>query len=134
MTMSTRWILALAALNGLLGVAMGAQGAHNALYQHTQDLVRTGSLYQLLHATAAVAVLRFSRWSAFVMSVGGFLFGCSLYLMALPLHGEPRTLGMIGISVLGMMTPAGGMLMLAGWFVLLVTALRSGATAQPERS
>ena len=85
MTLSNRWILALAALNGFLGVALGAMAAHGIADPHAKDLIRTGSLYQLIHGVAAVAVLSRSRWSALVLimsAVIAFLFAVSIYLLA----------------------------------------------------
>ena len=122
MTLSNRWILALAALNGFLGVALGALATHGVTDPHAKDLIHTGSLYQLIHGVAAVAVLSRSRWSALLMSAGALLFAGSIYGLAFGKF----------VPVLGPVTPVGGLLMMAGWLVLLVTAFRSRGAAQPE--
>ena len=97
----------LAALSGALAVAAGAFGAHAAQGQAAEWL-RTGGLYQLIHAAAALAALRLeARGPAWLFVAGGAIFAGTLYLMAL---GAPRWLGAI--------TPIGGALLIAGWLWL----------------
>jgi uncharacterized membrane protein YgdD (TMEM256/DUF423 family) len=128
MTLSNRWILALAALNGFLGVALGALAAHGVADPHAKDLIRTGSLYQLIHGVAAVAVLSRSRWSALLLSVGALLFAGSIYLLAFA--GQPSGGAIAAMTpVLGPVTPLGGLLMMLGWLVLIVSAFRGKPTA-----
>jgi uncharacterized membrane protein YgdD (TMEM256/DUF423 family) len=137
MALSNRPILILAALNGLMGVVLGAMAAHGVGDPHAKDLIHTGSIYQLLHAAAAMAVLSRSRWAALLMSVGALLFAGSIYLLALAVDPS-QTLGLIvalrhATGVIGPITPLGGLLMIAGWAVLLVTAFRSPEGAGRER-
>lgn len=127
MTLSNRWILALAALNGFLGVALGAAAAHGVGDPHVRDLIRTGSTYELIHGVAAVAVLSRSRWSALLMSVGAFLFAVSIYLFAFAGARAGSA-----ADFLGPVTPIGGLTMMVGWLVLLVTAFRRQAVNQTE--
>lgn len=106
-------LVILAALSGALAVAAGAFGAHGASAPAAEWL-KTGAQYQLLHAVAALAVLRLdARGPALLFVVGGAIFAGTLYLMAL---GLPRWLGAI--------TPVGGALLIAGWLWLAWTALR----------
>ena len=111
--------LALAALNGLMAVAAGAFGAHAAANPQAKEWLRTGAGYQLAHAVAALACYGLLRaavgpatWAAWLFVVGGLIFGGSLYLMALT-----------GARGLGAITPIGGVLLLAGWAVLIYGAL-----------
>jgi uncharacterized membrane protein YgdD (TMEM256/DUF423 family) len=127
MTLSNRWILALAALNGFLGVALGAMAAHGVADPHAKELIRTGSLYELIHGVAAVAVLSRSRWSALLLSIGALLFAGSIYLLAFA--GQPSGAIAAMIPVLGPVTPLGGLLMMLGWLVLIVSAFRGKPTA-----
>ncbi|HWE45308.1 MAG TPA: DUF423 domain-containing protein [Caulobacteraceae bacterium] len=122
MILSNRWLLALAALNGFLGVALGALATHGVSDPHARELIRTGAIYQLIHGVAAVAVLNRSRWSALLMTVGAFLFAVSIYLLAFS----------ILTPLVGPVTPLGGLLIMAGWVVLLVTAFRRGGSLKPE--
>ena len=111
--------LALAALDGLMAVAAGAFGAHGMADPQAKELLRTGAQYQLVHAVAALAcygLLRFeigpAGWAGWLFGLGGLVFGGSLYLLTLT-----------GVKVLGAITPIGGLMMLAGWAVLIWGAL-----------
>jgi uncharacterized membrane protein YgdD (TMEM256/DUF423 family) len=109
------WIVIAAALSGALAVAAGAFGAHGAS-GNAAEWLKTGAQYQLLHAVAALAVLRLeARGPASLFLAGGLIFAGTLYLMAL---GLPRWLGAI--------TPIGGVLLIAGWLWLAWTAVRTG--------
>ena len=113
MRMSNRAALAVAALNGLLGVALSAYAVHGISAPDARELVRTGALFQLLHGAGGAAAASYSPISSLAMGLGALLFGLSLYALA-----------MGGVKFLGPVTPIGGLLMIAGWFVLMVTALR----------
>lgn len=93
-----------AALSAALAVAAGAFGAHGASSPQAAEWLRTGGLYQLIHAVAAIAIMPVARGPAMVLLAGGAVFAVTLYLMAL---GAPRWLGAI--------TPIGGSLLIVGW-------------------
>jgi uncharacterized membrane protein YgdD (TMEM256/DUF423 family) len=106
-------IVIAAALSGALAVAAGAFGAHGASGV-AADWLRTGAQYQMIHAVAALAVLRLeAKGPAWLFLAGGAIFAVSLYLMAL---GAPR--------ILGAVTPIGGLLLIAGWLWLAWSARR----------
>lgn len=96
-----------AALSAVLAVAAGAFGAHGASSPQAAEWLRTGGMYQLVHAVAALAIMQYARGPAGLMLAGGAIFGVSLYVMAL---GGPRWLGAV--------TPIGGTLLIAGWLWL----------------
>ena len=102
-----------AALSAALAVAAGAFGAHGAATPKAAEWLRTGGLYQLTHAIAAIAIARHFPRSAGVMLIGAAIFALTLYAMAL---GAPRWLGAA--------TPIGGTLMIAGWLAVGWTAMR----------
>jgi len=104
---------ALAALNGLLAVAIGAFGAHAITDAQAKAWIATGATYGLGHAAAALAVADRSRAAAWAMTLGALLFAGALYVLALT-----------GQRWLGMVAPVGGTLMIAGWATLLGAALR----------
>lgn len=117
------WVV-IAALNGLMAVGMGAYAAHGlAGDAYAQALGERASLYQLLHAMALLAAdrlaaegRRIAHLSALLFTLGLALFSGSLYVKALT-GGLP----------LPMVTPAGGMLMMAGWLALATAgAVRMG--------
>ena len=121
--------LALAALNGLMAVAAGAFGAHAAANPQVKEWLRTGASYQLTHAVAALACYGLLRaavgpatWAGWLFVVGGLIFGGSLYLMALT-----------GVRGLGAVTPIGGVLLLAGWAVLIYGATAGLLVAGPPQ-
>lgn len=118
MTGSTRTITLAAAVLGLLGVALGAFGAHAlkpTLEAHgSVETWKTAVLYHLVHA---VALLALAGWRdahggpsgkiAALWGAGVVLFSGSLYWLAV---GGPRLLGPV--------TPLGGAAFLAGWGLL----------------
>jgi len=123
MLLSNRAVLVLVAANGLLAVGLGAFAAHGVSEPAAKELIRTGAVYQLVHAAAGAAVLNRSRWGAILMQLGAVVFAGSLYALA---FAAPRLLGMV--------TPVGGLLMIAGWAVLQVTALHSPESAVRKTS
>lgn len=111
---------------GLLGVALGAFGAH-ALKTLVRDLPdaadrlgwwETGARYHLIHALALglTAVVghhvtsRLPRVAAGLFVVGVLLFSGSLYVMAVT-----------GVRGLGAVTPLGGLAQLGGWLALALS-------------
>lgn len=122
----------LAALSGGVAVMAGAFAAHALQGQLPERLLaafETGVRYQMWHTLAMLGVL---AWRAShprcgfgivlgLWAAGVLLFSGSLYAMALT-----------GLRGLGMITPFGGVLMIAGWLTLAVGALRAGRDAQSE--
>ena len=111
----------LAACSGLIGVAAGAFGAHGAATPLAKELLRTGAEYELIHALAVFACLavwrsgaRLAGAAAWMFLVGSALFSWSLYALALT-----------GQRWLGIVTPFGGLLFLAGWATLAVAAFNA---------
>ncbi len=103
-----------AALTGALAIAAGAFGAHGASSPQAAEWLRTGGIYQLIHAVAAIALMQTARTPALLMLVGAAIFAFTLYAMAL---GAPRWFGAI--------TPIGGSLLIVAWLWAAVTFLRS---------
>lgn len=119
-----RLFFAAGALMGMLGVALGAFGAHGLRARLTPDLLRiweTGAQYHMLHAlvllATAWAVQRFpsglSVAAGWCFLAGILVFSGSLYLLAFT-----------GMRWLGAITPVGGTLFIVGWVLLAVAALR----------
>ncbi len=94
----------LAAISAALAVAAGAFGAHAAAGEQQAEWLRTGGLYQLIHAVAAIAIMGVARGPALLLLAGSAIFALTLYAMAL---GAPRWLGAV--------TPIGGTLLIGGW-------------------
>ena len=103
-----------------LGVTLGAFGAHGlraALGPEALGWWQTGVQYQMWHAIGLVAIgaarLPGTRLSVWLLALGTLVFAGSLYVMALT-----------GMRWLGMVTPLGGLLMIAGWLALGWALLR----------
>lgn len=93
-----------AAVSAAVAVAAGAFGAHGAAGQQEAEWLRTGGMYQLVHAVAALAITSAARGPAVLLLIGSAIFALTLYALAL---GGPRWLGAV--------TPVGGSLIIAGW-------------------
>lgn len=106
-------LIVAAALSAVLAIAAGAFGAHGAADAQHADWLRTGSVYQLPHAVAALWLARVHPRIGWTVLSGAALFALTLYAMAL---GAPRWLGAV--------TPVGGLLMIIGWLALAIATLR----------
>jgi uncharacterized membrane protein YgdD (TMEM256/DUF423 family) len=110
-----------AAATGLLAIALGAFGAH-ALRgvleaNQTREVWNTAVLYHLVHAPAllwATTAEPFLQGAILCWTAGIVLFSGSLYALALT-----------KIGILGAITPIGGLLLMAGWAIVGIRALRS---------
>jgi len=122
--MEGRWI-AVASAMGLLAVAAGALGAHALKGRLEPDDFATFEVavrYQMYHALALLAVAwvastrpsKAASAAGYCMLLGVVCFSGSLY-------------GLIFLKWrwLGPITPFGGVLLMTGWFLLAVAALRS---------
>jgi uncharacterized membrane protein YgdD (TMEM256/DUF423 family) len=122
--MDSRKTLAAAGLLIALATVLGAFGAHALKAHLSQDKLQvyeTAVRYHFLHALGllAIGVLLRSldgellRWSAALVFAGIVLFSGSLYLLT---FGAPRLVGII--------TPVGGLALIAGWILFAATVLR----------
>lgn len=120
------------AILGLLSVGLGAFGAHSL-----QDIVTNGKLlhgfqtgvqYQMYHALALLATgILFEkypgnliRWAGRLFISGVILFSGSLYFLA-ALNEKEENL----VKIIGPVTPTGGVLLIAGWLLLLISLLKN---------
>lgn len=95
---------ALAALSAALAIAAGAFGAHGAKSPEAAEWLRTGGIYQLVHAVAVLALAGRAQGAGWCLLAGAAVFAATLYAMA---FGAPRWFGAI--------TPIGGTVMIVGW-------------------
>ena len=113
-------ILTIAAISGLLAVVLGAFGAHalkKMISLEMLEVYKTGVQYQFYHTFALLAVgilMHFNtskalKWSGYLFVVGILLFSGSLYVMTIT-----------GIKALGIITPFGGTVWIAAWFLLMI--------------
>lgn len=121
MTGDAKLALLLGALLAALGVTLGAFGAHGLKTMLDAERLgwwNTGVQYHLWHAIGLVAIgaaaLPGTRGVAILLALGVLFFSGSLYVMALT-----------GTRWLGMVTPLGGLLMIAGWLLLAWKVLKT---------
>ena len=120
-----RRFLGLGALSACIAVGAGAFGAHALRDAVTADRLaawETAARYQMYHALALLVVAYLAgqktagpaRLSGWLFVAGTILFSGSLYALTLT-----------GITLLGAVTPLGGVAFLAGWLVLAWGVWRS---------
>lgn len=125
MRLSDKFFLQCAAVSGMLAVIIGAFGAHALKTQIDAPLMqafRTGVQYQFYHtfALALIGILLqrqplslLLRWSGLCFALGILFFSVSLYVLALS-----------GLTVLGMVAPLGGLLLIVAWFLLCLSLFK----------
>ncbi len=107
-----------------LSVVLGAFGAHalkDKISEYYMGVYDKGVLYQMFHSISiiVVSILNHSLEkveldsSSYLFSIGILLFSGSLYLLAITGH-----------KWLGAITPIGGTLFIAGWFILFMKILK----------
>ncbi|HER34660.1 MAG: DUF423 domain-containing protein [Halothiobacillaceae bacterium] len=118
-----RLILIVGLASGLVAVALGAMGAHGPLAPSEAVAQRQLDIATLYHLAHSLGLLVLAGWPgsaawrraiALCWATGIVLFSGSLY--GLTLFSTPWP---------GMLTPFGGLLLLAGWLVWLVSLLVS---------
>jgi uncharacterized membrane protein YgdD (TMEM256/DUF423 family) len=117
-----RTFLFIAAVFGVLGVGLGAFGAHGLRGRLSPDMLavfETGVRYHLYHTLAllALAVL-LPRLDGRAPVAAGWLFTVGIVVFS----GSLYALAMTGVTTLGAITPLGGLAFLAGWVALAVAA------------
>ena len=112
--------LIIGSIMAALGIALGAFGSHGLrqiLDPVQLDWWHTAVQYQMWHALGLIGLgsSRMERLTLPVslLTVGTLIFSGTLYLLALT-----------GLHWLGMITPIGGLLMIAGWLSLAWRARR----------
>lgn len=118
--------LLLGALSAMIGVGMGAFGAHGLKTIISPELLvvyQTGVSYQMYHALGLIGIAlirlhaansRLLIWAGRLMFIGILLFSGSLYLLAL-----------LNLNWLGMITPIGGVCFLIAWLLITLYAAQN---------
>lgn len=122
----SKTFLFLGALACMLGVVLGAFGAHALRARLSPDMLavyQTGVQYHVWHALGLLAIglmiahlpesplLRAAGWA---LLFGIFVFSGSLYLLAIT-----------GLKWLGAITPIGGAAFIVGWALAALAVLRA---------
>ncbi len=122
-----------ASISGCIAVILGALGAHGLSSYVDSGLIspkmfhayETAVHYQLLHSIAIIAIValqyKFAMYFKPIMYLlmgGVVLFSGSIYLLVM---GDFLK---INTTWAGPVTPLGGLCLIAGWFVLFLSALK----------
>jgi uncharacterized membrane protein YgdD (TMEM256/DUF423 family) len=110
-------------LFGMLGITAGAFGSHYLKNKFTPEdlsIFEVAVRYQMYHALALIALAAILGWmsSNWIVATGWcwifgtLIFSASLYLLVFT-----------GVRTWGAVTPIGGILLVAGWGLLVVAAL-----------
>ena len=116
-------------LFAFFGVILGAFGAHTLKEHISADYLstfETGVRYQFYHAFALLflSVLLYKRKTKLMMYAGWFfivgtaLFSGSIYLLA------TQEITKLSASILGPITPLGGLLLIVGWLLLFISTFQ----------
>lgn len=129
------YYLAISGFFGASGVALGALGAHFLKAKMQLGIITadqlagfdTAAKYQLFHAIVLIAIFFFNKdknlklfnLASVLFIVGILLFSGSIYLLS------TRALtGLDSITVLGPITPIGGLAMIAGWMCIIIQSFK----------
>lgn len=123
-------LLVIGSILGASAVILGAFGAHalkTILAESQLESYQTGVHYQIIHAIVIIIIgilyhLTKNRnfiTAANLMFAGVMFFSFSIYLLSLR-----DFLGMPQLSFLGPVTPIGGTLMIIGWIIILINAVK----------
>jgi uncharacterized membrane protein YgdD (TMEM256/DUF423 family) len=117
---SFRWI-AVAALLGLMAVAMGAIAAHALADPKAIAAIEKAAIYQLIHALVLIMSTLLTgtlvQWSRAFFLIGIFLFCGSIELKYL-----------LNLQHVTVVAPTGGICLMLGWVLLGVASLRQHRT------
>jgi uncharacterized membrane protein YgdD (TMEM256/DUF423 family) len=115
--------LLLGAVAAFLGVTLGAFGAHALRGRLSPEMLavfQTGVQYHMYHALALILVSAImGRMSGWLIQTAGWCFAAGLVLFS----GSLYLLAVTGVTVLGAITPIGGLAFLVGWACLAFAAI-----------
>lgn len=116
-------------LYGLLAVVFGAFGAHAFKKTFNEQQLKsfeTGVKYQMYHAILLLVlgfnlnlVTALERYMVYSFIIGIFLFSFSIYGLSISAARGKK------FRVLGPITPLGGLLLVAGWALLLYSFVQN---------
>ncbi|WP_372757357.1 DUF423 domain-containing protein [Mariniflexile sp.] len=121
-------ILVTAAILGFTSIILGAFGAHllkELISLESQQSFETGVRYQMYHAilllfvgTSAHVRVQFKKQIFYVTLIGVLLFSGSIYCLS------TNVLTSFDFKIIGLITPLGGLLLIASWIMLFVNFLK----------
>lgn len=129
--MKSQNILVTAGILGAFAVIMGAMGAHaleKLITPDSLDSYLTGTQYHMYHSIVLLAIASNAdkihpKWftiSAFSFVIGILLFSGSIYLLS-----TSAITGITAKSILGPITPIGGLVLIFGWTSVVIGVLKA---------
>jgi uncharacterized membrane protein YgdD (TMEM256/DUF423 family) len=111
--------IVLGSFSGMLGVVLGAFGAHalkSRLSEDAMGVFETAVQYQFYHSLAllAVGILALSQPQTILLKSSGYLFLLGILIFS----GSLYLLSFTGVKWLGAITPLGGLAFIGGWACL----------------
>ncbi|MEL1245594.1 DUF423 domain-containing protein [Flavobacterium sp. DGU11] len=123
-----RKIVAIAGVLGAIGIILGAFGAHSLkelLAPEQLAVFETGVRYQMYHALFLLFVgmtpmvsQKAKRLILGLVLSGVLFFSFSIYFLAC------KSLFSVDVTIIGPVTPIGGLLLIAAWVVLILNIMR----------
>src|SRR3954465_7259127 len=118
-----RTFMFVGALMGFGGVGLGAFGAHGLRGRLSPDMLavfETGVRYHMYHALALILVsFVLGRFSGWLVYTAGWCFVAGIVLFS----GSLYALALSGVTILGAVTPLGGVAFLVGWACLAFASI-----------
>ncbi len=118
---SGTWMVATGGIFGAIGVASAAAASHS----DTTGLLGPASIMLLAHAPVLIALyaakshIQFVSIAGAILTLGTILFTSDLAVNFLNRTGINQT-GLLQDGIFPMAAPIGGVLMIAGWLVIIV--------------
>lgn len=116
---------AIGAINAAIAIALGAFGAHGLekhLSDHYIEIFETGVRYHMYSSLGLMLIALFAKQigASKLALNGGRLIVAGIVLFS----GSLYVLSLSGESKLGIITPFGGVALLAGWTCVIVAAFK----------
>lgn len=123
-------IIIVASIFGVLAVVLGAFGAHGLKKLITVaelETWHTAVQYHFYHTFALLFLSTFSRFRSRAINAASwfFTFGILLFSGSLYILSTKNLLDITNTSIIGPVTPIGGLLFILGWISLLVAAVKN---------
>ncbi|MES3019232.1 MAG: DUF423 domain-containing protein [Bacteroidota bacterium] len=123
-------IIVIASVFGILAVILGAFGAHGLkqmVSAEALDTWHTAVQYQFYHTLAMLFLATFSRFKSRAINAASWFFtaGIMLFSGSLYLISTKELLNIENGSLLGPLTPIGGLFFILGWICLLVATIKN---------
>jgi uncharacterized membrane protein YgdD (TMEM256/DUF423 family) len=126
-----RGFLITGSLLAALAVGLGAFGAHGLkkiVPAETVTTFETGVRYQFYHCFALIIVaILFEKFAGSWMTYAGYAFiaGIILFSGSLYVLTMIQATGTVGLRGIGIITPFGGLFLIAGWILMAMAFLKT---------